>query len=362
MKKKLLLLCLSLSLVVCTLGGCFAAPLPSGSSSTAPSPAPAPSSTPALSPASTPAPSSSSAAESSSSRESSSSQGGAESADSSEASQSIERYEDFTVSAIPPFTGTTYNPVHGNLPFFTEEEIAKALEGSYEYYSPLDDLGRCGYAMASIGTDLMPTGSRGEIYWIHPSGWQRNQEYERSHLIAFQLAGENDNEQNLITGTHFLNNDGMRPFEELVGDYVRESGHNVLYRVTPVYSGNELVARGVLMEALSLYDNGGDIAYCVFIYNVYDPSLHRLIDYATGKAYDGELEIDTGAVPGSGSSVIDEGDGQVHQYIVNRRSLIFHYPTCDGAKEMSEKNRMEFEGTRVEAIEAGYTPCPGCKP
>ena len=278
---------------------------------------------------------------------------------------SPEAYEDFSADTIPAFAGNTYAIIHDNIPYFTQEEIDEALEGPYEDYSDLDSLGRCGRAMASLGVELMPNESRGDIYWIHPSGWQKNSGYERSHLIAFQLAGENDNERNLVTGTHFFNNDGMRPFEEMVGDYVREYDTLVLYRVTPVFEGDELVCRGALMEAYSVEDDGEDICFCIFVYNVFDPSERTLIDYDTGKTYEGDLDIApseglAGGIAASGDSAT--GDGEVHTYVVNKRSNVFHNPDCEGVAKMSDKNKMQFVGTREEAIEAGYYPCTQCNP
>lgn len=258
-------------------------------------------------------------------------------------------YDTFSYADVPPYAGQPDVWIHGNVPFFTEEEIAAAKETCYEFYSPLDPLGRCGYAMASIGTELMPTEERGDIYWIHPSGWQSNSGYERSHLIAFQLCGENDNEQNLITGTHYLNGIGMLPYEEMVGDYIRETSTRVLYRVTPIFQGDELVSRGVLMEAMSLEDDGEDILYCVFIYNVIDPQEGKIIDYMTGEVSEGVLKI-------------DEDAALQPTYIVNKNSLYFHKPDCDSAASMSQRNRLNFYGTREEAIAEGYKPCPGCNP
>ncbi|MBQ7059050.1 MAG: DNA/RNA non-specific endonuclease [Firmicutes bacterium] len=278
---------------------------------------------------------------------------------------SPDEYEDFNADTIPAFAGYTYAVIHDNIPYFTDEEIEEALEGPYEDYSDLDELDRCGRAMASLSRELMPTESRGDIYWIHPSGWQKNSGYERSHLIAFQLAGENDNELNLVTGTHFFNNDGMRPFEEMVGDYVREYNAMVLYRVTPIFADDELVCRGALMEGWSLEDGGDDICFCVFIYNVFDPSEHTLIDYQTGETYEGDLEIAVSEGLAGGiteANTSDKGDGEVHLYIVNKRSNVFHYPDCSGVEKMSDRNKMEFTGTREEAIEAGYYPCPQCNP
>ena len=258
-------------------------------------------------------------------------------------------FDTFTYDDVPNYAGFYYTEINGNVPFFTEAEIAEANQEYYEYYSPLDELGRCGFAMASVDTALMPTEERGDIYWVHPSGWQKNSGYERTHLIAFQIAGENANEQNLITGTHYLNGEGMLPFEEMVGDYVRETNTRVLYRVTPIYVGDELVARGVLMEAMSLADGGEDILYNIFVYNVFNPDEHKLIDYMTGEVYEGELEI-------------DETAAMDVTYIINRNSGIFHIPSCEGVQNMNEKNKIYFTGTREELIEDGYKPCPHCNP
>ena len=159
---------------------------------------------------------------------------------------------------------------------------------SFEYYSDLDELGRCGTAYSSVGTDLMPTEKRGSISKVKPSGWQVSKYdfvdgkylYNRCHLIGYQLTAENANEKNLITGTRYLNVDGMLPFENLVADYVKETENHVLYRVTPVFEGNNLVASGVLMEAESVEDAGDGVEYCVYVYNV-QPGVE--IDYATGE-------------------------------------------------------------------------------
>lgn len=187
---------------------------------------------------------------------------------------------------IPPFTDTPYVQINGNVPYFTEEDMTIK---SYETYAQLDSLGRCGEVMACIGQDLMPTEERGSIGQVKPSGWQTVKYdfvdgkylYNRCHLIGYQLTGENANRQNLITGTRYLNTEGMLPFENMVADYVKETGNHVLYRVTPIFEGDELVARGVLMEAKSVEDNGEGILFCVYVYNN-QPGVE--IDYRTGKS------------------------------------------------------------------------------
>ncbi len=190
----------------------------------------------------------------------------------------------FSQDDIPPYSGEPYVAVNDNVPFFTDGEIT---DESFEYYSPLDILGRCGAAVACVGRDLMPTGERGNISAVKPSGWQSvrydfvdgESLYNRCHLLGYQLTGENANEQNLITGTRYMNVDGMLPFENMVADYVKETNNHVMYRVTPIFDGTELVARGVLMEAYSVEDGGDGVEFCVYCYNV-QPGV--TIDYATG--------------------------------------------------------------------------------
>lgn len=190
---------------------------------------------------------------------------------------------------IPAYSGQAYVAVNGNEPFFTQEDLTTT---SYETYAPLDGLGRCGPAEACVGQDLMPTEPRGRISSVKPTGWQVSKYdfvdgqslYNRCHLIGYQLTAENANRQNLITGTRYLNVTGMLPFENLVADYVRETGNHVLYRVTPIFDGTELVARGVLMEGWSVEDSGQGVCFNVYCYNV-QPGV--IIDYATG---DNELE------------------------------------------------------------------------
>ena len=193
-----------------------------------------------------------------------------------------------SLEEIPEFSGDAYIAINGNIPFFVEEEYTTE---SYEYYSELDELGRCGVTMACIGIDIMPTEDRGEIGSVKPSGWQSVKYdivegkylYNRCHLIGFQLAGENANKQNLITGTRYLNIEGMLPFENMVADYVQETENHVLYRVTPVFEGDNLVASGVVMEDWSVEDEGDGICFCVYAYNA-QPGI--VIDYATGDSYE----------------------------------------------------------------------------
>ena len=197
-----------------------------------------------------------------------------------------------SLAELPGYSGAAYAEVNGNVPYFTDAEKTAARQ-SYETYAALDSLGRCGVCVASVGKDLMPTEPRGSIGSVKPTGWPQKVEdakydfvdgkylYNRCHLIGFQLTGENANKQNLITGTRYLNVDGMLPFENMVADYVKETQNHVLYRVTPVFNGSDLVALGVLMEAYSVEDGGEGICFCVFCYNV-QPGV--VIDYATGNS------------------------------------------------------------------------------
>ena len=188
---------------------------------------------------------------------------------------------------IPEYSGTPYVEVNDNRPFFAEEELTTE---TFENYSPLDSLGRCGVAYANLSKETMPTDERGEIGMIKPAGWHTVKYpdliedvylYNRCHLIAWCLAGENANELNLITGTRYMNRDGMLPFENMVARYLDHHDTHVLYRVTPIYTGNNLIADGVLMEAYSVEDEGEGICFCVYCYNV-QPGID--IDYKTGES------------------------------------------------------------------------------
>lgn len=260
----------------------------------------------------------------------------------------------FDLSSIPAFDGKPYAAVNGNIPFFTESQLTRK---SYEYYSALDALGRCGTTVACIGRDLMPTEDRESISHVYPSGWvQASYDivdgkylYNRAHLIGFQLTGENDNEQNLITGTRYFNVNGMLTFENMVADYIKETGNHVLYRVTPIFVGDELVARGVLMEGWSIEDGGDGICFNVFVYNA-QPGI--TIDYATGKS----------ALAGEDPTPPTTDGGETTDYILNKSSGTFHKPTCSSVSKMKEENKQSITATREEMIEDGYSPCGTCKP
>ncbi|MCD7748481.1 MAG: DNA/RNA non-specific endonuclease, partial [Oscillospiraceae bacterium] len=225
---------------------------------------------------------------------------------------------------------------------------------SFERYSELDALGRCGAAFANVGTDLMPTEERGDISSVKPTGWHSVQYdfvdgsylYNRCHLIGYQLTAENANEQNLITGTRYLNVEGMLPFENLVADYVQETENHVLYRVTPIFEGDNLVASGVQMEAMSVEDEGDGVLFNVYCYNV-QPGV--VIDYATGDSWEDD-------------SAATEDSTEETTYILNTSGKKFHYPTCSSVDQISEGNRQEYTGSRDDLIAQGYEPCKRCNP
>lgn len=256
---------------------------------------------------------------------------------------------------IPPYTSEPYTAINDNLPFFTDDEIT---DQSFETYSPLDALGRCGVAFACVGQDLMPTEDRGSIGQVKPSGWHLVKYdcvdgkylYNRCHLIGYQLTAENANERNLITGTRYLNIEGMLPFENQVADYVQQTGNHVLYRVTPVFEGDNLLASGVLMEAYSVEDSGNGICFCVYAYNV-QPGVQ--IDYATGES---ALIGETVTEP-SEQTTTDEPD-----YVLNNNTRKFHRPSCSSVEDIKPSNREDYTGSREALIKRGYEPCKRCRP
>lgn len=253
-----------------------------------------------------------------------------------------------SIQAIPEFDGTAYVVLRDNQPEFTRDQM---VAESYEYYSELDAFNRCGYAMACIGPDIMPTEDRGSIGQVKPTGWQTVKYdfvdgkylYNRCHLIGYQLTGENANEKNLITGTRYMNVEGMLPFENMVADYVKETGNHVLYRVTPVFEDDELVARGVQMEAWSVEDDGEGICFNVYVYNN-QPGV--IINYADG------------------TSVLDESAaaGEKATYVLNTNSKKFHSEDCSQGDSISESNRQVTTTTRQMLINQGYEPAGCCEP
>ena len=257
----------------------------------------------------------------------------------------------FFLEDMPEYAGEPYAVVNDNVPYFTEDDLTTE---SFEYYDELDAFNRCGVTIACVGQDLMPTEDRGSIGQVKPTGWQtvkyENVDgkylYNRCHLIGFQLTGENANERNLITGTRAMNVDGMLPFENMVADYVKETENHVLYRVTPIFVEEEMVARGVLMEAVSVEDKGEGVEFCVYVYNN-QPGI--LIDYATGESTLAPEEEET-------------QNGEELTYILNTSSQKFHFADCGGVDTIKEENRSVFTGSRADVVAAGYEPCGRCKP
>lgn len=265
-----------------------------------------------------------------------------------------------SLDAIPAYDGKAYVAVNNNEPFFTDSDMTTT---AFENYSDLDSLGRCGVAYANICKDIMPTEERGKIGMIKPSGWHTVKYdvindrylYNRCHLIGYQLAGENANPKNLITGTRYLNVEGMLPFENLVADYVNNTGNHVLYRVTPMFSGSNLVANGVLIEAKSVEDNGGGILFNVYCYNV-QPGVG--INYENGDSW---LDGTTGsASSGSDTSATENSDADssnsetmVHITATGKK---YHRAGCRTLK------KSDTEVTLDEAKSMGLSPCGICNP
>lgn len=255
----------------------------------------------------------------------------------------------YSLDNIPPYSGKPYVEIESNQPQFTQEE--KKDVSSWEVYSELDRLNRCGPVMANIGRDIMPTEERGNIGQVKPTGWQTVKYefvdgkylYNRCHLIGYQLTGENANEKNLITGTRYLNVEGMLPFENMVADYVYETGNHVLYRVTPCFEGDELVARGVLMEGWSVEDHGEGICFFVYVYNV-QPGVE--IDYVTG-------------ISRLAGDMLSE---ESCTYILNTNSKKFHTEDCSQAEQIAAHNRQQITATREIMIAQGYMPAGCCDP
>ena len=277
----------------------------------------------------------------------------------------------YSISNVPSFSSSPYVEINGNVPSFSASEItAKA----FEKYSELDDQGRCGVAFANICKEIMPIESRGAIGMVKPSGWHTVKYdfvdgkylYNRCHLIGYQLAGENANTKNLITGTRYLNIEGMLPFEDRVAYYVEETGNHVLYRVTPVFKGKNLLASGVQIEAYSVEDRGKGVSFNVYCYNV-QPGV--VIDYSTGESklaavapVDKASNVRIGVAPSIDLNIEQSVGYKECTYVFNKNTKKFHSPNCPSVDEMKDKNREYFYGTREEAIASGYKPCGRCNP
>ncbi len=254
---------------------------------------------------------------------------------------------------IPEYSGNPYVAINDNQPSFTEDDYTTK---AFEEYAELDNLGRCGVTYACVGVEIMPTEKRGDIGMVKPTGWVTAKYdfvdgrylYNRCHLIGFQLTGENANTSNLITGTRYMNTQGMLPFENMIADYVKETENHVLYRVTPIFDGDNLVASGVQMEAWSVEDDGEGICFNVYCYNV-QPGVE--IDYATGKSW-----LDETATENDDTSVDNNA-----QYVLNTSSKKIHKPDCSGATSMNEKNKQVVKGKDIKYyLQQGYEYCGVC--
>lgn len=292
----------------------------------------------------------------------------------------------FNAADVPAYSGEPYTAVNNNEPYFTSDNLTTE---AFENYSELDALGRCGVAYANVCLETMPTEKRGSISEVKPTGWHSvkydnvdgKSLYNRCHLIGYQLTAENANQQNLITGTRYLNVDGMLPFENMVADYVKETDNHVLYRVTPIFTGDNLVADGVLMEGYSVEDEGDGICFCVYAYNV-QPGI--TIDYATGDSWlsseKGNSDSSSGGNSAVSQSAADKSGTQQDavqtesvketsapvstgtEYILNTNTKKFHYPSCSSVKQMKASNKKEYTGSRDDLIAQGYDPCKKCNP
>lgn len=296
------------------------------------------------------------------------------------------------LATIPDWQGFAFSYVDDNEPDFENDEIWTSTQESLD---PLDYLGRCGTANSCIGQDGMPTEPRGDISSIEPTGWHYDKYdfvegealFNRCHLIGHQLSGDDAIPRNLITGTSYMNRDGMLQFENAIASYVKETGNHVMYRVTPIFKGEELISRGVHMEAMSVEDDGDGLSFNVFCYNV-QPGID--IDYKTG---DNKLSEDTtilenynagkylmvantqGIVPSAeeqndgsienaaeGESDTGESKPQTITYVLNTNTHRFHFSDCRSVKDIKDKNKSIEETTRENLVERGFKPCGNCKP
>ena len=259
-----------------------------------------------------------------------------------------------TNSSYPEYANSPYCKVNGNIPFFSDNDMTSV---SYENYSELDSLNRPGTAMACLGIETMPAENetRGEIGMIKPAGWHTVKYpdvisdlylYNRCHLIGWQLSGENANEKNLITGTRYLNVTGMLPFENQTADYIRNTGNHVIYRVTPIYTGSNLICNGLLMEARSVEDNG--LQFCVYCYNV-QPGI--TIDYVTGDSWKTE-----------NNSSVDQSTTEISDYVLNVNSMKIRRPKCTSVDKISANNRKDYHGSISDLLSKGYETCKQCNP
>ena len=302
-----------------------------------------------------------------------------------------------TAEDVPAYDGSDYILINDNVPDFYLWQLTTE---AYVSFSAFDELERTGAGMACLGPETLCDEERAGVDGsIRPSGWhtvryddliEDHYLYNRSHVIGHRLCGDISTPENLFTGTRFLNNSVMKHFEILVIRHIENTQNHVLYRVTPIYRGDDLVATGVQMEAWSVEDGGEGICFNVFVYNV-QPGI--LIDYSDGSserdpdyvppetADDDELlfffEMGSISAPVPGRSLPGEGSEEARDatsddaaggkdftpnYIVNINTKVFHYPDCTSVRDMKEKNKLGYYGTREDAINDGYHPCGICHP
>lgn len=264
-------------------------------------------------------------------------------------SVSLDDTEGFHYEDVPAYEGKPYVEMNGNHPYAIVDSITE-----YIRLGELDELGRCTDAQAVAGIDTLPAVTRGSIGGIRPTGWQTvryddlidgNYLYNRCHLIAYEISGINDDPQNLVTGTRYMNMEGMLAWENQVVSYIKRTGNHVYYHCTPVFIDDELICRGVLIEASSIEEK--DMEFCVFCYNV-QPGVN--INYATGES-EREEQVITRTIPSLSQ-----------EYVLNTNTKRFHYPDCDSVKAMKEKNKQIINAAREEIINMGYQPCAVCNP
>ncbi len=272
------------------------------------------------------------------------------------------------LSKIPKYSGSPYVKLNHNKPAFKTSQLIKR---SYEKYGSLDSLGRCTTCIANVSRSTMPTAPRGSIGMIKPTGWHTIRYsfvdgkylYNRCHLIGYQLTGENANSRNLITGTRYMNVDGMEPFESEIAQYVKSTGNHVLYRVTPVFKGSDLLAHGVHMESESVEDHGSGIKFNIYCYNV-EPGTKLNYTNGNSRATNGESGTSGGstATNTESSTSGSTNDNARHYYVVNVNTGVFHLPSCSSAARTLPKNKRTMRVKRSLLISQGYRPCKICNP
>lgn len=292
-----------------------------------------------------------------------------------QASPQVPAAPPFAAADAPAYTGSPSVEVNGNAPFFTDAELAYASANlGYEDYRDQDGLARCTGASSAIGPETMPADGeeRGSISMVKPAGWHIAKYdfvdgrylYNRCHLIAWCLTDENANLNNLITGTRYMNVEGMLPYETKTARYIEQTGNHVLYRSTPVYDGDDLIAKGVLIEARSIENGGASFSFCVWCPNV-QPGVD--IDYADGNSQTAAGYDSVATSPEEYDESASSGDSGVQaenakQYVLNTSSKKFHDPDCSAAAKISPSNRSDVQDTRDDLISQGYEPCGICKP